>query len=186
MMLLAAVGNTIVDEGVPSAYGDRSWQPRTVRSLYGGGMEIPKAWGPTLGWTDVGRMIQAQNRMLEQLPDTLIRLTELLDALVPAVADAAASMSAAARVTVQVEALVQEVDGPIRRLLPAIERLALALDDPAVDAVPDTLERIHRVVHPISNAVDRGAIRLAAVRARVHRASARVTAPRTRPQSAER
>ena len=137
-------------------------------------MDIPKAWNPNLGWTDLGRMLQAQNRMLEQLPDTLLRITELLETLVPAVADAAMAMSTAARVTAQVEALVQEIDGPIRRLVPAAERLAAALDDPAITAVPDTLARIQRVVHPVSEAVDRSASRLASARAGVDRAATRV------------
>ena len=142
-------------------------------------MDIPKAWDPTRGWTDIGRMIQAQNRMLEQLPDTLIRLTKLLETVVPAVTEASETIAAAARVTAQVEALVQELDGPIRRLVPAIERVALALDNPAVDEVPLTLERIHRAVHPVADALDRGVARMAAVRGGIHRAAARVRSNRS-------
>lgn len=136
---------------------------------YGGPVDVPKSWGQGLGWTDVGRLLQNQNRMLEQLPGTLLRLTEVIDGLVPAVAGATEAMAAAARVTARLEALVEELEEPIRRLVPAIERVAVALDNPAVDAVPDTLERIQSIVRPLSDAVARGSVGAASVRGRARR-----------------
>jgi ABC-type transporter Mla subunit MlaD len=146
-------------------------------------VEIPKSWGQNLGWTDLGRLLQAQNRMLEQLPGTLTRLTEVLDQLLPAVENATAAMSAASRVTARAESLVAALDEPIRRLIPAIERLTGALDNPAVDAVPETLTRIHAVVRPISDAVARGTAGSAAMRTAAQRAGAKVRGLRARAAS---
>ena len=47
------------------------------------------------------------------------------------------------------EALVEELEEPVRALKPGLERVGRVLDDPAVDTVPDTLNRIHDDLMPL-------------------------------------
>jgi len=143
-------------------------------------MDIPRGFGSSIpGWSDMTRVLQAQNRLLEQLPATLVRLTEAINQLVPAVAEAVETVSAAQRVTAHAEALINDLDGPIRRLIPAIERLATALDHPAVDAMPGTLQRIHETVLPVADSVAQLRARITSARGTAKEASRRL---RTRVQ----
>ncbi len=133
-----------------------------------------------MGWPDLGKLLQNQNRMLEQLPGTMLRLSEVMEGLVPAIGEASETAASAARVTARVEALLEEIEEPIRRLVPAMERLAAALDHPAVDAVPDTLQRIHSVVRPVSDGFARGSARVASLRASAGRLAAQIRERRRR------
>lgn len=119
--------------------------------------------------------------MLEQLPATLLQLTEVIDGLVPAAAGATETVAAANRVTARLEALLDDIEDPIRRMIPAIERVAASLDDPAVDAIPDTLERIRAVVVPLSDAFARSSSRAAAVRQEASRIATGVRSWRRPP-----
>lgn len=100
-------------------------------------------------WSDFSGLLQAQNRLLEQLPATLMRLTEVLEKIAPAANDAVETVNSSRRVTARVEALVDELEKPIRDLIPAIEKLTAVLNDPAIAAIPTTLQRVQDEVHPV-------------------------------------
>lgn len=112
-------------------------------------------------WSDLTRLMQAQNGLLEQIPTTLMRLTEVLDKLAPAATDAVETVTISRRVSANIEQLVAELEQPIRDLIPAIERLTTILNDPAIAAIPTTVQRIHDEADPILERVL--ALRLVAV-----------------------
>ena len=52
------------------------------------------------------------------------------------------TVQAAHRVTVRADAVLQELEGPLLALAPGLSRLARVLDDPLVEAVPETVRRV--------------------------------------------
>jgi uncharacterized coiled-coil protein SlyX len=93
-------------------------------------------------WSEFSGLMQAQNRLLEQLPATLRTLTEVLDKFAPAANDAIETVETSRRVTARVEALVAELEGPLRELIPEIQKLTSA---PAANDAVQTVATSHRV-----------------------------------------
>jgi len=52
------------------------------------------------------------------------------------------TVQAAHRVTMRADAVLQELEGPLLALAPGLSRLARVLDDPLVEAVPETVRRV--------------------------------------------
>jgi hypothetical protein len=52
-------------------------------------------------------------------------------------------------VSARLESIIEEMEAPVLALRPGLERLAVILDDPAVDTVPDTLRKINEEVLPL-------------------------------------
>jgi ABC-type transporter Mla subunit MlaD len=93
-------------------------------------------------WSEFSGMMQAQNRLLEQLPATLRTLTEVLEKFAPAANDAVEAMETSRRVTARVEALIEELELPIRELIPEIQKLTAT---PAANDAVQTVETSRRV-----------------------------------------
>jgi hypothetical protein len=65
------------------------------------------------------------------------------------IASARDTLSATQRVSSRVERIVDELEEPVLALKPGLARLAIILNDPAVDTVPDTLRKINEEVLPL-------------------------------------
>ena len=52
------------------------------------------------------------------------------------------TVQAAHRVTARADIVLQELEGPLLALAPGLSRLARVLDDPLVEAVPETVRRV--------------------------------------------
>jgi len=106
---------------------------------------LPKL--PGLG--ELLSLLQTQTEALAQLPRTLSDLNGTMRELTEATRMARETVASAQRSAERLEQLLDELEEPVRKLRPGIERVGRVLDDPAVDDVPDTLRRIHDDLMPL-------------------------------------
>jgi ABC-type transporter Mla subunit MlaD len=101
------------------------------------------------GLNELLTLLQTQTEALAQLPRTLSDLNGTVRELTAATTSARETIESAQRIAGRLEALVDELEEPVRALRPGLERVGKVLDDPAVDTVPDTLRRIHDDLMPL-------------------------------------
>jgi hypothetical protein len=53
------------------------------------------------------------------------------------------------RLTARMDAVVAELEQPLKDLAPGLQRLAVVLDDPVVSALPETVRRVQDEVLPV-------------------------------------
>src|SRR3954466_536587 len=101
------------------------------------------------GLSDLIELLQQQTEALASLPRTMYDLNKSILSLIDVVASARDTMAASQRVSSRIERIVDEMEAPVLALKPGLERLAVILDDPAVETVPDTLRKINEEVLPL-------------------------------------
>src|ERR1700712_3720581 len=101
------------------------------------------------GLHDLVGLLQQQTEALAALPRTMLDLNRSILGLIEVVASARDTLASSQRVSARLERIVDEMEGPIPALRPGLERLAVVLDDPAVDSIPDTLRKINEDVLPL-------------------------------------
>ncbi len=85
--------------------------------------------------TDVFKAAQAQTEAVLALPGLLIMLTQQVRALTE-------SLAALQRLAIRVDSIVDDLE-------PGLHRLAVALDNPAVDGIPETFRQISENALPM-------------------------------------
>src|SRR3954469_25830073 len=101
------------------------------------------------GLSDLISLLQQQTEALASLPRTMYDLNKSVLSLIDVVASARDTMTASQRVSSRIERIVDELEETVLALKPGLQRLAVILDDPAVDTVPDTLRKINEEVLPL-------------------------------------
>lgn len=101
------------------------------------------------GFSDLLSLLQQQSEALAALPRTMLDLNRSILSLIEVVASARDTFASSQRVSSRIERIVDEMEQPILALKPGLERLAVILDDPAVETVPDTLRKINEEVLPL-------------------------------------
>ncbi|HVM28366.1 MAG TPA: hypothetical protein VM433_11955 [Mycobacteriales bacterium] len=98
-------------------------------------------------------LVQAQTTeslaALAQLPGAVTALTGAVRSLGETVQAARETFAAVQRLAVRLDGLVEELEEPVRALAPGLQRLAVVLDDPVVDELPDTLRKVQADVLPV-------------------------------------
>ena len=94
-------------------------------------------------------VLQAQSEALAGLPHAVAGLTGAVRALGETVGEARETLAAVHRLAVRMDAIVEELDEPLRALAPGLQRLAVVLDDPVVEELPDTLRKVQSDVLPV-------------------------------------
>jgi ABC-type transporter Mla subunit MlaD len=115
------------------------------------------------GLSDLLTLLQTQTEALAQLPRTLSDLNGTVRELTQATTMARETIESAQRIAGRLEALVDELEEPVRALKPGLERVGKVLDDPAVDTVPDTLRRIHDDLMPLISGLRQAQARVGSV-----------------------
>jgi ABC-type transporter Mla subunit MlaD len=115
------------------------------------------------GLTDLLTLLQQQTEALAQLPRTLADLQGTVRQLTEATNTAKDTVASAQRTAERLETLVEELEEPVRALKPGLERVGRVLDDPAVDTVPDTLNRIHDDLMPLIHGLRQAQERMGSV-----------------------
>jgi ABC-type transporter Mla subunit MlaD len=115
------------------------------------------------GLSELLALLQAQTEALAQLPRTLTDLTGTVRELTLATTTARETVESAQRIAARLEALLEELEEPVRALRPGLQRVATVLDDPAVDTVPDTLRRIHEDLLPLIHGLRQAQSRVGSV-----------------------
>ncbi len=94
-------------------------------------------------------VLQAQTEALAQLPAAVASLTGAVRGLGDVVAEARETLAAVHRLAVRMDGMAEELEEPLRALAPGLQRLAVVLDDPVVEELPDTLRKIQGDVLPV-------------------------------------
>jgi ABC-type transporter Mla subunit MlaD len=115
------------------------------------------------GLSELLALLQTQTEALAQLPRTLSDLNGTVRALTAATTSARETIESAQRIAERLEALVDELEEPVRALRPGLERVGKVLDDPAVDTVPETLRRIHDDLMPLIHGLRQAQTRVGSV-----------------------
>ena len=81
---------------------------------------------------------------------TVVQLqTEAVRSLTEMAGSARDTVVAVNRLVHRVDALVEEMEGPMRELAPGLSRLARVLDDPSVEELPKVLNQVQKDVLPV-------------------------------------
>jgi ABC-type transporter Mla subunit MlaD len=115
------------------------------------------------GLTELLSLLQTQTEALAQLPRTLTDLQGTVRELTEATTMARDTIASAQRMAERLEDLVEELEEPVRALKPGLERVGRVLDDPAIDTVPDTLNRIHDDLMPLIHGLRQAQTRVGSV-----------------------
>lgn len=94
-------------------------------------------------------LVQAPTEALAALPAVLNSLTAAARGLGETVEQARQTLAAVQRTALRLDRLVDELEQPLRDLAPGLARLAVVLDDPVIDELPDTLGKVRSEVLPV-------------------------------------
>lgn len=94
-------------------------------------------------------VLHAQTEALAALPSAVSSLTGAARQLGDVVGEARETLAAVHRLALRMDALAEELEGPVRALAPGLQRLAVVLDDPVVEELPDTLRKVQADVLPV-------------------------------------
>lgn len=94
-------------------------------------------------------VLQAQTEALATLPATVGSLTSAVRGLADVVVQAGETVATVNRLAGRLDGLVEELEEPLRALAPGLTRLAVVLDDPVVEELPETLRKVQADVLPV-------------------------------------
>ena len=94
-------------------------------------------------------LLQAQTEALAALPSTVSALNGAVRGLVDVAQQSRETVAALHRLALRMDALVEDLEEPMRALAPGLTRLAAVLDDPIVEELPDTLRKVQEDVLPV-------------------------------------
>ena len=94
-------------------------------------------------------VLQAQTEALAALPGAVTALTGAVRHLGEVVGEARETLAAVHRVATRMDAVAEELEEPLRALAPGLQRLAVVLDDPVVEELPETLRKVQADVLPV-------------------------------------
>lgn len=105
---------------------------------------------------DVGALLRTQAEVLTALagvPATLASLQRSVRRLADVVEQAQDTIALVQRLASRIDAVVAEVEAPVRALAPGLRNAALVLGDPVITTVPDTLRQVQADALPLLKTV---------------------------------
>jgi len=100
-------------------------------------------------FSGVTKVLQLQTEALAALPGAVAGLTGAVKGLQEVVVSSRDTLLALNRMVLRADALLTELEPPLRAMAPGMQRLAAVLDDPVMDIVPATLRQIQSDVLPV-------------------------------------
>ncbi len=94
-------------------------------------------------------VLQAQTEALAALPGAVQALSAAVKNLAEATAGAKDTIITLNRMINRVDAIVTELEEPLKALAPGMTRMAKVLDDPIIGLVPETMAQIQRDILPV-------------------------------------
>ena len=94
-------------------------------------------------------VLQTQAEALAQLPVAVASLTNAVQGLVQLGASARDTIVTVNRLAGRLDVIVAELEGPLLALAPGLHKLAIALDDPVIEELPNTLAQVQRDILPV-------------------------------------
>jgi ABC-type transporter Mla subunit MlaD len=101
------------------------------------------------GLSDLIDVLQAQTQALAALPGIFVSLNRSVQSFAGAATQARDTAMAVQRLTTRLNGMVDELDEPVRAMVPAMQRMAVALDNPFLGEVPDVLRRLQQEILPM-------------------------------------
>ena len=98
-------------------------------------------------------VLQAQTEALAALPGAVQALSSAVKNLAEATAGAKDTVVTMNRLVNRIDAIVEDLEAPLRALAPGMTRVAAVIDDPIVTAVPQTLNQIRKEIQPLLRAL---------------------------------
>ena len=83
------------------------------------------------------------------LPGALVSLTRAVRSLDGTIREARDAVARLQRLGERLEAILDEVEEPVKDLAPGLRRVGTVLDDPAVSEIPETVRRIREDLLPL-------------------------------------
>jgi len=93
-------------------------------------------------FSGVQSVLQAQTEALAALPATVASLTTAVRGL-------AETVQRMNTVLVRIDGITQELEAPLKALAPGLNKLAVILDDPIVEELPETLKQVQADILPV-------------------------------------
>jgi hypothetical protein len=93
--------------------------------------------------------LQSQTESMAALPAAVAALQGAVRSLGEVVGEARETLAAVHRLAVRVDRIAEELEEPLKALKPGLEKLAVVLEDPAVEQLPDTLRTVQAEVLPV-------------------------------------
>ncbi len=121
------------------------------------------------GPTDLLAALQAQTEALSQLPGTVVALNKAVRDLVAAVGQARETFTTLNRLAQRADRVLDELEEPLADLVPGLRRVAVVLNDPVVEEIPETLRRMQTDVLPVVRGLRETQDRLAGLAAATDR-----------------
>jgi hypothetical protein len=94
-------------------------------------------------------VLQAQTEALAALPGAVQALSAAVKNLAEATSGAKDTIVTLNRMVTRVDAIVAELEEPLKALGPGMTRMAKILDDPVIASVPETVAQIQRDILPV-------------------------------------
>ncbi|MGZ6869962.1 MAG: hypothetical protein ACXVHI_06620 [Frankiaceae bacterium] len=127
------------------------------------------AWVPVLSSLFAG--FRARSDAIAEMPFGLLKMNESMREMTNAVVSTTDTLEHVQRLVLRVDRLVGDLEEPLRSLAPGLTRLAKVLDDPAVDALPDTLHRLSSDALPLVKGMRETQARMTAIASSTDRIS---------------
>ena len=102
---------------------------------------------PTPG--QVLKLARAQAEAVVALPLALVSLTRAVGSLDGTIRDARETVLRMQRIGERLEAILDEVEQPVKDLAPGLRRVGAVLDDPEVGELPETVRRVREDLLPL-------------------------------------
>lgn len=99
-----------------------------------------------------GQVVQLARQQAEAvaaLPGALLSLTRAVSSLDGTIREARDAVARLQSLGTRLEAILDEVEEPVKELAPGLRRVGQVLDDPAVSDIPETIRRIKEDVLPV-------------------------------------
>ena len=101
------------------------------------------------GIDSVFSLLQSQTEALAALPGTVSALAGAVRSLGETASSARETLTTVQRLAERLDGIVNELEEPARALAPGLRRLAVVLDDPVIEELPDTLRQVQADVLPV-------------------------------------
>ena len=95
------------------------------------------------------QLVREQAEAMAALPGALLSLTRAVSSLDGTIREARDAVAQLQRLGARLESILDEVEEPVKDLVPGLRRVGQALDDPVVSEIPDTVRRLREDVLPL-------------------------------------
>jgi ABC-type transporter Mla subunit MlaD len=95
------------------------------------------------------QLAREQAEAIAALPGALVSLTRAVSSLDGTIRDARDAVAQLQRLGARLESILDEVEEPVKDLVPGLRRVGRMLDDPMVEEIPETVRKVREDLLPL-------------------------------------